>query len=359
VEPVAAHRCQRIRKTGIVSVTEAWVAGREAVVAFESFCLSQRWIFVEVPGQSDFGKDGYVDIVEADGTVSGSCFAVQVKGGRSHVRSGGYVIDGSAANRQQWAASTMPVIGIAHDPETGFLHWVDLTELLNREGLDARLFVPRHQHLSGPPETSRFSKYIDSLAYRQSALLNLFAEDPQTQVRGVRAAYRIGRSDGRALVLLRKVMFTLDEAVLREAVWALASAGPHPDLLGSTWTQVDPGPEAVVTASMRWSPTEVDRLLRLVGEDGFTRGSFGQHVHQLLVRDPNHQQTISDVAVSAAQRGDDEVASWALLLCVAWAADEARTRWEELVHRCPELRSCRVAQYVDADVRAFGYVTLG
>ncbi|MCC6227284.1 MAG: DUF4365 domain-containing protein [Microthrixaceae bacterium] len=342
-----------------MSVTEAWVAGREAVVAFESFCLSQRWVFVEVPGQSDFGKDGYVDIVEADGTVSGSCFAVQVKGGRSHVRSGGYVIDGSTANRQQWAASTMPVIGIAFDPGTGFLYWVDLTELLNREGLGARLFVPSHQHLGGRPETSRFAKYIDSLAYRQSALLNLVAEDSRIQASGVRAAYRIGRSDGRALVLLRKVMFTLDEPVLREAVWALASAGPHPDLLGSTWTQVDRGAEAVVTASMRWSLDEVDRLLRLVGEGGFARGSFGQHVHQILVRSPDHQQTIFEVAVAAGRRGDDEVASWALLLCVAWAGPEARSRWEELIHSCPELKKCRIAEYIDADVREFGYVTLG
>jgi hypothetical protein len=58
---------------------------------------------------------GVVHIVEADGSVSGSCFAVQINGGRSHSRSDGYVIDGSDSNRRQWAASTMPVIGIAHD----------------------------------------------------------------------------------------------------------------------------------------------------------------------------------------------------------------------------------------------------
>lgn len=195
-----------------MTVTEAWVAGREAVVAFESFCLSRHWVFVEVPGQNDFGKDGYVDIVE-DGTVSGSCFAVQIKGGRSHARAGGYVISGSPANRRQWAASTMPVIGIAHDRDTGNLHWVDLTELLNREGLEARLFVPSDQRLSESPHSGRdrFSKYIDSLAYRQSALLNLFSPDHQTQATGIQAAYRIGRSEGRALVFLRRVMFTLDE----------------------------------------------------------------------------------------------------------------------------------------------------
>ena len=270
-----------------MSVTESWVAGREAVVAFETYCLTQKWVFVEVPGQSDFGKDGYVDIVESDGTVTGSCFAVQIKGGRSHSRAGGYVIEGSEANRRQWIASTMPVIGIAHDRESGWLHWVDLTELLNRDGLDATLFVPSAQHLNGPPEIHRFSKYIDSLAFRQAALLNLFSDDHGTQVRGVDAASQIGRSEGRALVLLRRVMFSLDEPVLRDAVWALASAGPHPDLFGTRWGQVNAPAEAVLTQTLRWSASETAGLLRLVGEGGFSRGSFGQHVLQLLIRDPS------------------------------------------------------------------------
>lgn len=170
------HHCWRWSRLSTVSVTESWVAGQEAVVAFHSFCLSQHWILVEVPGQSDFGKDGYVDIVEPNGTVSGSCFAVQIKGGRSHARTDGFIIEGSEANRRQWAASTMPVIGVAHNRETNWLHWVDLTELLNREGIDARLLAPSRQHLNGQPEVRRFAKHIDSLAFRQSALLNLFSD---------------------------------------------------------------------------------------------------------------------------------------------------------------------------------------
>jgi hypothetical protein len=122
---------------------------------------------------------------------------------------------------------------------------------------------------------------------------------------------------------------------------------------------VDPGPEAVVTAAMRWSHAEVGRLLELVGEGGFTRGSFGQHVHQLLVRDPNHEETLFEVATSAARRGDDDVASWALLLCVAWAGAEGPTRWDMLTRACPELLRCRVAEFVQADLRNVGYVTLG
>lgn len=341
-----------------MSVTKAWRSGQEAVLAFQQFCLGQNWVFVEVPGQLDFGKDGYVDIVE-DGTVTGSCFAVQIKGGRSHSRVGGFVIDASAANRKQWASSTMPVIGIAHSRETGGLHWVDLTELLNREDPGARLFVPNHQHLNDRLGIEKFSKYVDSLAFRQSSLLNLVADNPRTQLAGIRASYRIGRSDGRALVLLRRIMFTLDEPILREAVWALASAGPHPDIFGSWLGQVEPGPEAVLSASMRWTPSEIVRLLEMVGEDGFARGSFGQHVHQLLVRDPDHEQAVFDVAVSAAGEDQIDVAARAALLCVAWAVEQGPSRWDKLVSSCPGLLGSWMTPDIQIQLKEFGFLTLG
>lgn len=57
-----------------MGVTDSWIAGREAVLAFERFCLDQRWVFHEVPGHADFGKDGYVDVVEPSGSVTGGCF---------------------------------------------------------------------------------------------------------------------------------------------------------------------------------------------------------------------------------------------------------------------------------------------
>jgi hypothetical protein len=53
-----------------MGVTDSWVAGCEAVLAFERFCLDQKWAWHEVPGHADFGKGGYVDIVEVTGAVT-------------------------------------------------------------------------------------------------------------------------------------------------------------------------------------------------------------------------------------------------------------------------------------------------
>ena len=153
-------------------------------------------------------------------------------------------------------------------------------------------------------------------------------------------------------------MFRLDEPVLRDAVWALASAGPHPDLFGSRWGQVEARAEAVLRSSLRWSSSEIARLLGLVGEGGFTRGSFGQHVLQLLIRDPDHKEALRQVAVTAGECGDDDVASWALILSVTWAGEQGRSQRDELMERCPELTTCWAAPLVDGQLRSTGFVTV-
>jgi len=96
-------------------VSDSWATGRKAVAAFERFCTEQKWVFTELPGQADFGKDGYVDFSNGD-RLTGQCIAVQIKGGRSFRRKGGYEVTADARRRHLWADSTVPVFGIVWDP---------------------------------------------------------------------------------------------------------------------------------------------------------------------------------------------------------------------------------------------------
>jgi hypothetical protein len=190
-------QCLRGSIGGRLSVTESWIAGREAVHAVSKFFLDQKWIFMEVPGYADFGKDGYVDMVTVAGEVTGRSFAVQIKGGRSRRRGGGYRIESTLNNRQQWHDSTMPVIGIVWDPDLSELFWIDLTATLNDLGLSADLSVPSSRHLCGQDGLRRFTKYIGSVAHRQASILDLLSPNPELQMAGVAAGYHIGRTDGR------------------------------------------------------------------------------------------------------------------------------------------------------------------
>jgi hypothetical protein len=342
-----------------MGLTDSWVAGREAVHAFARFSLDQRWVFHEVPGHADFGKDGYVDLVEASGAVTGGCFSVQIKGGRSYRRSGGYRIDGSENNRRQWAASTLPVIGIAWDPDRARLHWADLSATLNSEGLDAELHVPESQHLNGEPELRRFKKYVSSVAHRQASTLDLVSNDDDLQLAGVAAAYYVGRTDGRALILLRRLLFSMGEAARRSAVWALACAVPHSDIFHTFEGSPDPEACRVLEPTLRWTVDEIIELLALIDdEQGIDRGTFGQHVYHLLVMDPAHATKTADATIEVARRGTSTASAWGLVLAIHFAGDDGDAEFRRLLSAEPALGETWAAEQITQSLRDFGYVSL-
>jgi len=342
-----------------MGVTDSWVAGREAVLAFERFCLDQRWVFHEVPGHADFGKDGYVDLVEASGAVTGGCFSVQIKGGRSRRRAGGYRLDASENNRRQWAASTLPVIGIVWDPNRSRLHWTDLSATLSTEGQKADLLVPETQHLNGEPEVRRFKKYLSSVAHRQASTLDLVSADDDLQLAGVDAAYYVGRTDGRALVLLRRLLFTIGVEARRSAVWALACAVPHADIFHTFDGSPDSDACRLLEPTLRWTVDEIVGLLELIDdEQGIDRGTFGQHVFHLLVMDPSHASKTADAAVAAARQGRDTAATWALVLAIYWAGEDGDAEFRRLLAAEPTLAETWAAEQIEQSLRDFGYVSL-
>lgn len=312
-----------------------------------------------MPGHADFGKDGYVDLVEASGAVTGGCFSVQIKGGRSRRRAGGYRIDASENNRRQWAASTLPVIGIVWDPDRSRLHWTDLTATLSSEGTDADLRVREAQHLDGEPEVRRFRKYLSSVAHRQASTLDLVSPDEDLQLAGVAAAYYVGRTDGRALVLLRRLLFTMGEAARRSAAWALACAVPHADIFHTFDGSPDSEAYRVLEPSLRWTVEEIVGLLALIDEEqGIDRGTFGQHVYHLLVMDPSYANKTADAAIEAARRGESTAATWALVLAIYWAGEDGDAEFRRLLEAEPALAETWAAEQVEQSLRDFGYVAL-
>ena len=342
-----------------MGVTDSWVAGREAVLAFERFCLDQRWVFHEVPGHADFGKDGYVDLVETTGNLTGGCFSVQIKGGRSRRRADGYRIEASENNRRQWAASTLPVIGIVWDPDRARLHWTDLSARLNSEGMGADLHVPEAQHLQDESKIRRFKKYLSSVAHRQASTLDLVSNDDDLQLAGVAAAYYVGRTDGRALILLRRLLFSMGEAARRSAVWALACAVPHADIFHTFEGSPDPEACRVLEPALRWTVDEIVELLALIDdEQGIDRGTFGQHVYHLLVMDPAHANKTADAAIEAVRQARDMAATWGLVLAIYWAGEVGDAELRRLLAAEPALSGMWAAQQIEQSLRDFGYISL-
>jgi len=223
----------------------------------------------------------------------------------------------------------------------------------------AQLVVLASQHLGDERALGRFKKYVGSVAYRQASILDLASPNSDLELVAVAAAYHIGRTDGRALVLLRRLLRNLDDDARRSAVWALACAVPHPDILGSADGSPDNQACLFLEPTLRWTIEEIIELLVLIDEEqGIARGSFGQHVYHLLVMDPSFARKSAEAAIVSARRGPTSVASWALILAVYWAGDDGPAEFERLTATEPALADTWAAEQVAEVLGDVRYVSL-
>ncbi|WP_080940962.1 DUF4365 domain-containing protein [Stutzerimonas stutzeri] len=84
------------------------------------------WIFRRNSNEYDFGIDGYIDIVLEDGTVTGQCFAVQIKTGQSFFRQKNkysFTFYGKEKHLNYYLNLAMPVLIIVHDDINEATYW--------------------------------------------------------------------------------------------------------------------------------------------------------------------------------------------------------------------------------------------
>lgn len=110
------------------SVPKTRRTARTAVHALSMLLERHDHIVHEVDGQNDFGEDLYVTFVE-DGRVTGDKINIQVKGGISWRKKGGYGVP-VGDHADTWADGNVPVFCVVHDPEVDALYWANATEQL-------------------------------------------------------------------------------------------------------------------------------------------------------------------------------------------------------------------------------------
>ncbi len=341
-------------------VTPRWVAGELAVLAFREFCTRQRWVFTDVPGQYDFGRDGYLDLSNA-GQLTGHCIAVQIKGGASYRRSGGYTIRADMRRRTLWSESTIPVFGIVWDPADGALYWLELTSLLRERGLRAPLAVPASNRLDAGG-ADIFLNTAQRATAGNSIAAAFGSDDSALQEAAIYDCWGFGRHDPRYLVLLRRVMFALHPYALDVAIWVLNNCSINPDIFkDQSWMTL--ADRRAVRQTFVWNVEEAVMLLdRVEDDDAFTRGSFSLCIYWLLVgTDANSDLYVGLVDAAtrrAAETGRIHAAVWGLVLCTYWAGTDGRAAFDALVAQHPVLRDNEIARIVDADLTSFGHIEL-
>lgn len=127
--------------------------GEAGVLAVSHLFLSElRWLFRRNHQEHDFGVDGHVDIVTAEGRVTGRGFAVQIKHGASYFREDtgdGYRFRGPLKHINYYANYPLPVVLVLSHPGTGECFWAVFDILqTSKAGEDWTLLVPKSQRLS-------------------------------------------------------------------------------------------------------------------------------------------------------------------------------------------------------------------
>jgi hypothetical protein len=129
------------------------------------------WIFREQP-ILDFGIDAQIELVE-DGSPSGKLIGLQIKTGLGNFRetSEGLVYYGEPAHLDYWLGHSLPVLLVAHLPESDDSFWVHVTaQTVTHTKKAWRILVPNSNRLGretkdalmlvyeGTPAQQRFRK---------------------------------------------------------------------------------------------------------------------------------------------------------------------------------------------------------
>jgi hypothetical protein len=135
------------------------------------------WIFREQP-IVDMGIDAQIELVE-NGNPSGKLIALQLKSGASHFRSSpdAYTYYGDLTHLDYWLSHALPVILVAHLPESDETLWVHVTALVVARTEKAwRISIPKKNKLG--PETKHLIERVFEGTPAQQRLRRLTIDLP-------------------------------------------------------------------------------------------------------------------------------------------------------------------------------------
>ena len=147
---------------------------RAGVNAVEQIIINDLgWIFREQP-ILDFGIDAQVELVEGEPT--GKLIGLQIKSGAGNFRqtSDGLTYYGDLTHLAYWLGHSLPVVLVAHLPESDETFWVQVTEqAVKRTKKRWRILVPKANRLALDAKGALTSVYDGTPAQQRFRKLSL------------------------------------------------------------------------------------------------------------------------------------------------------------------------------------------
>lgn len=194
----------------------------EGINAVERLVLKELgWIF-RIQPIADMGIDAHLESVE-EGNPTGKLLGVQIKSGSSHfvIKDEELVYYGSITHLNYWISHSLPVILVAHLPETNETFWEYITnDTIKRTRKGWKIGIPKSQKL-GKSSKRELSKALEG-SDREIRTRNLFlhVESMRYLERGGRLViYKeewLHKSLGRGVMNLIQINPDGSEVILKE-----------------------------------------------------------------------------------------------------------------------------------------------
>lgn len=160
--------------------TKAQQTGRVGETFFEQFVVKTlKWIFRPVHHESDFGLDGFIDIVTNE-AVTGRGLAVQIKCGDSYIAktsSGGIKYLGSIRHLNYYLNNSVPIVLIVLSSNCQEGYWVEFDILRTiRTGTEWWIEIPQNNHLDNTV-LSKWAKIAGTVEDFSEEIQTLWAID--------------------------------------------------------------------------------------------------------------------------------------------------------------------------------------
>jgi len=221
------------------------VIGDQAVLVLRN-SLPKEWIYREA--NNDYGIDGEIEVVKADGTVTGALCKVQVKGTNSDVKLLKYGISVSINTVRYWLALPLPTIIVRIIDNPKEVLWINVRKYLLEAGLLDILYSTRkktiHFNFKNAYDLPQTIKELEELITENQNMTNYFKSDIEAQEKGdfigFIALVHVYENDPDKMIKWIRENGSHDQLIdnINFAIWVKRQSEEDPDLLNRIYSMV-------------------------------------------------------------------------------------------------------------------------
>lgn len=155
------------------------------------------WIFRRNSNETDYGIDGFIDIVTEEGEVTGQSFAVQIKSGSSffkHKTNNGLIYYGESKHLNYYRNQQLPLLLIVFSPEANLCMFTVFRESAIEPSGDGWKIYIKNSGVFGVKAKNELLKVLPPLRDNLDELKAHWALNDEFAAAGV-IFYAIGRND--------------------------------------------------------------------------------------------------------------------------------------------------------------------